>query len=598
MEFSFKYNDKSYIFPQECIPENTLLKYMIDVEKIGNQINMSYIMNEYMKNNVKALPYTKNPLKIIHDYLVNGIYPHCDDIDIFDYFNIDPLHSYEMSCMHGEYMLKHIHNVDDDNIIRENHYALNSINEKTWDSLKFCTEFQPKLNQTGKLLFSNPARKNKRQFHEVQKALSRHDWIFKYKPTGFIIAGTSIFCDMIIDRGYQSEYPTVLYTYGKNEKEIQNNIIDLITRLKTGLSASCNVYICRKEKHLIIKYNEKVYIIPFKIYISASHVIHTMPIDCLSIGYNGKCLLATNRAMYALTNGYNTYKPHKNMVEDQPFTSHCDLLTLLGYMAMSLYVKDAYKISDDVDDICQVFHDICDGSITKKTTVPPWQIFTDEITDILENTTKKIKLLDGPNFLECMNNIYEHSIKANSFGSTFNARCEPNIKNFEVDRLSPFKFHVDRLFAAIGFGKQQLTSIFGKQQLLSILDQHTKGIINIIGNIPRDPIIRFEFTNCADEILMLDMVDSYMKKYANIDCPPSISKLTPNNKINYPSNTDLLIIQLDQPEWIGFQLTNSISDSMLNDTIEYIFNIPLELYEILIHIDGWNLLQNTVWSFQ
>ncbi len=91
MSVEFKVIYKCYKFPKDVIPDESYLKFMIDQNHDSNEIELpQYIeldINPHAKQGENV-----DSLKILYDYLVERINPNCDDVAVFDYFGIDPLH--------------------------------------------------------------------------------------------------------------------------------------------------------------------------------------------------------------------------------------------------------------------------------------------------------------------------------------------------------------------------------------------------------------------------------------------------------------------------------------------------------------------------
>lgn len=85
--------------------------------------------------------------------------------------------------------------------------------------------------------------------------------------------------------------------------------LDIKNRILTEIGTKeipSEVEITRTTNAVTIRYKDLEFQVILRLYKSPSEVLHGFDVDCCSIGYDGKSIWMTNRALFALTQGYNT----------------------------------------------------------------------------------------------------------------------------------------------------------------------------------------------------------------------------------------------------------------------------------------------------
>lgn len=336
--------------------------YVLEKSKIPDKSFLSVIINTSLcVNNAYILDIDKYDFTVIYDYLNSNITPSIDDLSIIDYFNIDKIHSYNLSTIIEEDMRKNMY-ITDDTKYKGYDYGLVHIDEIFWDKLEISRQNDPNL------LFKS-------------KSVQKDNWnnitdrLFQLKQytdiKGVFIAGGCIFSILfglpikdidifLYDLTEQEAKDTIIKIKTMIEKSLIIDLTDIIKRkveeiIKVSLSEQDYldlipiVSLLTKEKfhnfeilddflqskdiyidthhyeffnNIVANYNvskcirtanaltftnlKSEYQIILRLYQTPSEVIHGFDVDSCCLGYDGDKILMTQRAYFSIKNGYNT----------------------------------------------------------------------------------------------------------------------------------------------------------------------------------------------------------------------------------------------------------------------------------------------------
>lgn len=276
----------------------------------------NYIYQDGNVLRIRTPAMSANKIKVVHSYLVNGILPKISDLDAFIDTGIKRIHSYELANLVEKDMRDHMYLPGHEKRYSDPTYGLNRITEQVWSKIK-----AEKLPSNDLLFFENPLKKA--FWDTIQEKLDMLKPFFSIP--GVFIAGGAIF-SILFDLPISD---IDVFLYGCTPVEAEEKILQLIEacRIANYLKESpkCEVNweknvtkvvrtsnaitfpVVKKKLYSDETLTGKINVqIITRLYKTPSEVIHGFDVDCCSIGYNGENLLMTDRARFALENGYNT----------------------------------------------------------------------------------------------------------------------------------------------------------------------------------------------------------------------------------------------------------------------------------------------------
>lgn len=274
MSTLFKVDGRLFKFPAGTIPEGSLLSSFLStqlpVEKDGDCIVLNEVEPEAMK--------------IVHDYLVHGVLPEPEHLHIMDAFQIE---SYELASCQEDYMRRHMYDPEfqQHEVNTDPHYGLVEINEALWRRLTVQRPDDPNL------LFTQQ-RLEKRSWDEVQASLKK---VARFCRPEILVAGGRVFSALFGTRSGDVD----LFFHGVDHQPALQLVTDIFNELG-------HANVTRTANALTFEQNRKEIQVILRLYQTPSEVLHGFDVDCCSLGFDGKKIWATQRALYALTRGYNT----------------------------------------------------------------------------------------------------------------------------------------------------------------------------------------------------------------------------------------------------------------------------------------------------
>lgn len=293
LKFSiFKIDDYTYILNNELIPKDSILEKIISTSlHVDSDDNGEFI-----------LPYTQSDFEIIYKYITKGILPKIEYLHIFDYFNISELHSYKLASLKEEYMRNNMYQkgYETHEMNCDPYYGLIKIDEIFWNKL---TINRPNDNN---YLFDN-MKTEKQEWLQIKENLKTIDFLFEQQ--NIFVAGGRIYSAL-----FGSKYAdTDIFIYNSTEWSAKMKIFQISNILKNNVKHKSN-RCTRTSNAITFTFNPKThhnwhkdeYQIILRLYNSPSEILHGFDVDCCSIGYDGKDIWITQRALFSIINGYNT----------------------------------------------------------------------------------------------------------------------------------------------------------------------------------------------------------------------------------------------------------------------------------------------------
>ncbi len=287
MSTTFSVKGKLFTFANEKIPKNSLLDYMKN-DFVGKSTENAIPLDEVKEDD----------MRLIYRHIMFDEPIGCDNISVADYFNLELNSSYELSLLHEEYMRKYMYmpGYENDFINTDNLYGLIPISELQWD--KLLIERQEDRN----LLFSHLQLKTAK-WKDALDRLKEFNELFGVVKSKMLIAGGAVFSCLF---GLPINDIDIFF-YGSDVDTATQDIKSLSNYLGFG---NKNTSVVRTENAFSITRSQnrinKTYQVILRLYRTLSEILHGFDVDCSSIGYDGKNILMTRRAYYAITHGYNT----------------------------------------------------------------------------------------------------------------------------------------------------------------------------------------------------------------------------------------------------------------------------------------------------
>lgn len=245
---------------------------------------------------------------IAYRYLTKGVIPTIHEFGAIDYFGIKAYDSYELSLVQETAMRKdmysthtrvvtdhrQVHEPDmytndaDDNYFAET-YGLTIIDQHFWES------FHPKRKTTPHTILVGPE-PVKSDWSDIQKRLAD---LHQYTDQGNVfVAGGCIFSILF---GLPIADVDLFY-HGMTQEEATERLLAFRPEGCTKLLRTKNAITYYSER---TDTNKEVQVI-LRLYKTKAAIINAFDVCSCSVGYNGKNIYATARALYALENLVNT----------------------------------------------------------------------------------------------------------------------------------------------------------------------------------------------------------------------------------------------------------------------------------------------------
>lgn len=273
-------------------------------------------------------------------------------------FIMEKANSYESASAVEEDMRAHMYQAgyEQHEMNTNPYYGLIKIDEKLWIDL------QVNRPQDSNLLFQDKPLV-KQDWYQVQGSLKQLNFLCS---TGVFIAGGRIFSAL-----FGSPYAdTDLFLYGYSEAQALSQIEKITQVLKKQVFALDQRKENRRMPQRCIRtanaitiscYGNEFQVI-LRLYRSPSEIIHGFDVDCCSIGYDGKDIWITQRALFAITSGYNTV----NFNRLSPSYGH--RLAKYGAKGMAVKVPDFTRDKVNLSKMAEYFEEY------KKTRNASWSV--------------------------------------------------------------------------------------------------------------------------------------------------------------------------------------------------------------------------------
>lgn len=368
MDTTFVVSGISFTFPSGTIPHGSLLHSLM--------FTSMNVKRDHQKNIILE-DVDASHMSVVHDCLVHNLTPDIETLPIFDYFNIPLAQKYGLCQMRENHLREHMYDPEyvEDEINTDKHYGLTRITEPVWKTIKTSRLSDKNLLFTEKKYTLRP-------WTEVLGSLKELDFLFDLMPDKIMVAGGRIISALCGTKASDVD----IFFHQTNAIEAEEFLKNLLYRLvpppddthqhrpripdQEGETRPLFPELLRTKNAVTITERMSV---PFKwstkgipvkeyqcilrLYRSASEILHGFDVDCCSVGYDGKDLWITDRALYALVNETNTV----NFERMSP--SYLDRLIKYGTrgfaVAIPNFSKDsvnykeiekqynAYKISSD-----------------------------------------------------------------------------------------------------------------------------------------------------------------------------------------------------------------------------------------------------------
>ncbi len=324
--FKYSYDNEVFEVDRDLIPENSLLRiiHTNSNTEIANSTdpNLPYVIY-YIKN--RPIVSDKHTIAILNYW------------DVYrDYGIIYKDEKFMRVNMYNPEYAEHQMNTD-------KYYRLSSMDA-------FADEYQTFIDTYTKptnIISVGLKHHNLTSYETVIRNIQNIEFIFDSARTNnvdIIIAGKSIFELLMVEDNIQFEYSTREYPWEFHTTQVDifiigsdlydiANCINVIGSKVESIYEDYGVYndeyvddydydlrelaivSCirtAKSMSIIVKLYDEVLLrldIQLKLYKTYSEVLHGFDVDCECIGWDGKTILATERAKYALFHNYNTVNP-------------------------------------------------------------------------------------------------------------------------------------------------------------------------------------------------------------------------------------------------------------------------------------------------
>lgn len=244
---------------------------------------------------------TASDFEIVFRFLEHEELPPIDKLPLLEYFDISSYSNYKLSLLQEKYLrdnmyspkfAKHAINTDP-------HYNLVEITEELWDHLELKSpSTDPEIMKLSK------ATLQKQSWSEIQRKLQMLQPYLTGDSGSLLVAGGYVFSALFGTKAFDID----LFLWGCQLDDTEKCVVELRDRLLQNFDA-LQVYRSQHSLGLTVEHTstkKDMYQLILRLYRSPSEVLHGFDVDCCSLGYDGKRIWATPRALFALTSGYNT----------------------------------------------------------------------------------------------------------------------------------------------------------------------------------------------------------------------------------------------------------------------------------------------------
>jgi hypothetical protein len=355
MDTTFVVADTSFTFPAGTIPHGSLLHSLM--------YTPMHVERDERKN-IILKDVDASHMAIVHDCLVNKHIPNIEMLPIFDYFNIPLTSTYGLSQVRENHLREHMYDPEyvEDEINTDKHYGLTRITEAVWKTIKASRASDKDLLFTEKEYTLLP-------WSEVVESLKELGFLFDLMPGKIMVAGGRILAALCGTKS--SDVDIFFHQTNADEAEgfLKNLLYHLVpppddqegvtripyqegeTRplfpelLRTKNAVTITERVAISREYIMKAIPVKEYQCILRLYRSASEILHGFDVDCCSVGYDGKDLWITDRALYALVNKSNTVN------FDRMSPSYLDRLVKYGTRGFAIAIPNFSKASVNYKEI-------------------------------------------------------------------------------------------------------------------------------------------------------------------------------------------------------------------------------------------------------
>ena len=352
---SFVIDSKRFDLCLQDVPEKSLLYKMITTSvNVDKDDNGCYILNH---NEEDFIP--------IYEYLKYKKIPDCSDLPLFDYFGIDLDHSYELASVIEEDMRTNMYNNKLKELYYDNHHGLIKINENFWNNLEinksvdknllfntknlvkcdwsiiknklknlkkftdikgvfvaggsiFSILFGLPINDIDLFLYGINEDETINIINEISKIIEPTD-ITDYEYIQNVVKIIDLLKDINFDniesvknkllngcfnRDDQADLINKFYLFLRTNGVLYGNYVDIpmLVQKLTNKVIECT----RTNNAITFKNSNSEIQIILRLYQTPSEVLHGFDVDSCCLGFDGNDIWMTQRAYFAIKNGYNT----------------------------------------------------------------------------------------------------------------------------------------------------------------------------------------------------------------------------------------------------------------------------------------------------
>lgn len=297
--YRFRVEDQVYAIPVHRIRTNSFLSLL--VTKVGS------MKVEYEKDDdgiiIEISDLTKDDFDHVDNYLNRGVYPPKELLPLFDYLGQSLFNDYEISSLQEIEMRTKMYlpEFKEHSMNTDPYFNLVKIDQELWESLRVARV--PDNN----LLFQEKIITNQ-SWDQIQTKLEELKRITAISPNYFI-AGGRIFSALF---GTESN-DIDIFLHSCNAKQAEQLLFEFYLGINKSLDrikdySATNVTRTKNTVTFnIATHNTSTdYQFVLRIYQTPSEVLHGFDVDSCCFGFDGTNIWATQRALYAITHGYNT----------------------------------------------------------------------------------------------------------------------------------------------------------------------------------------------------------------------------------------------------------------------------------------------------
>ena len=348
----FNVDNKVYSIPRSRVPRGSLL----------DLLTVTTLSVEREENVFKIPNITHEDFDHVYDYLVNGIYPPEEALLTFDYLGVVPFSDYELSSVQELEMRAKMYlpEYESHPMNTDPHYNLVKITEELWNDLLLSKPRDPDL-----LFRDSPLQKQ--PWNIIQQSLQKLKPLLAVSPHLFVAGGrvfSALFgarssdVDLFLHSSNPQQAEALIYDLGRHfgakekreksplsttkvrmsetrflallldmfditlgedptpeqieevrEEFIRNHNIEIVS-VEEEEPPIEPVRVCRTKNTVTFIVGEarrkQDYQLILRLYRTPSEILHGFDVDSCCLGYDGKDIWATQRALFALSQGYNT----------------------------------------------------------------------------------------------------------------------------------------------------------------------------------------------------------------------------------------------------------------------------------------------------